>query len=97
MEAAMPGTACVPAAVKDRARIPGAPGPRLLSPGRRSDPPARRPAPRRRTDHGLRSIAASSNASRPPDYDVFTEVIRVPRARRAWIAATTWLGILLAG
>ena len=25
------------------------------------------------------------------DYDVFSEVVRVPRPRRAWIAATVWL------
>jgi phytoene synthase len=31
------------------------------------------------------------------DYDVFTTVIRVPRPRRALIAATTWAGTLVTG
>ena len=30
------------------------------------------------------------------DYDVFTEVVRVPRPRRAVISASTWLKTLLA-
>jgi phytoene/squalene synthetase len=29
------------------------------------------------------------------DYDVFTEVIRIPRSRRAVIAATTWARTVL--
>jgi len=28
------------------------------------------------------------------NYDVFSSVVRVPRPRRALIAATTWLGTL---
>ena len=28
------------------------------------------------------------------DYDVFSSVVRVPRPRRAWIAASTWLSTL---
>ena len=28
------------------------------------------------------------------DYDVFSEVVRVPRIRRAWIAITVWLRVL---
>lgn len=31
------------------------------------------------------------------DYDVFSEVVRIPRPRRAWIAATTWLRVVLGG
>ena len=30
------------------------------------------------------------------DYDVFSEVVRVPRPRRAIIAASTWLKTVLA-
>jgi phytoene synthase len=29
------------------------------------------------------------------DYDVFSEVVRIPRPRRAWIAATTWARTML--
>jgi phytoene synthase len=29
------------------------------------------------------------------DYDVFSEVVRVPRPQRAWIAATTWVRTLM--
>ena len=29
------------------------------------------------------------------DYDVFTEVVRIPRPRRALIAATTWARTML--
>jgi 15-cis-phytoene synthase len=31
------------------------------------------------------------------DYDVFSEVVRIPRLRRAFIAASTWFRILLLG
>ena len=31
------------------------------------------------------------------DYDVFSEVVRIPRPRRAWLAATTWLRVVLGG
>jgi phytoene/squalene synthetase len=31
------------------------------------------------------------------DYDVFSEVIRVPRPRRALIAATTWARTAITG
>jgi phytoene/squalene synthetase len=30
------------------------------------------------------------------DYDVFSEVVRIPRPRRAAIAASTWMRILIA-
>jgi phytoene synthase len=29
------------------------------------------------------------------DYDVFSEVVRIPRPRRAWIAAVTWARVAL--
>lgn len=31
------------------------------------------------------------------DYDVFTSVVRIPRSRRALIAATTWLRVIASG
>ncbi len=61
---------------------------------RRGDADGRGAAPRGRRDHG-RHLLRHPAANRARGYDVFREVIRVPRPERAWIAAATWTKTLL--
>ena len=71
------------------ARVPGAARARLLPQGRRVLPrsDARRLVAAKIMGAIYRGILDRIEAA---DYDVFSQVIRVPRPRRALIAATTW-------